>query len=167
MGYQFLLQGIFPTQGWTPGLLCLLHWQANFLPLSHLGSPGYTLTYYTSSWYIINIAYQQILPLFKKKPESDFYAVHFLQEKRFLAFTPGEKVHLEKFLRRNLGFTASLSHPICYLSSWCCQGLISPSWQHQKSAQSTCSADSASEMRSREALGDGLACSLPLSWFCH
>ena len=31
----FLLQGIFPTQGLN---LCLLHWQADSLPLSHLGS---------------------------------------------------------------------------------------------------------------------------------
>ena len=32
---HFLLQGIFPTQGLN---LCLLHWQADSLPLSHLGS---------------------------------------------------------------------------------------------------------------------------------
>ena len=32
---HFLLQGIFPTQGTN---LCLLHWQANSLSLSHLGS---------------------------------------------------------------------------------------------------------------------------------
>ena len=31
-----LLQGIFPTQGSNP---CLLHWQADSLPLSHQGSP--------------------------------------------------------------------------------------------------------------------------------
>ena len=36
IGFHFLLQGIFPTQGLN---LCLLHWQANSLPLSHLGSP--------------------------------------------------------------------------------------------------------------------------------
>ena len=30
------LQGIFPTQGTNPRLL---HWQVDFLPLSHLGSP--------------------------------------------------------------------------------------------------------------------------------
>ena len=34
-GCYFLLQGIFPTQGSN---LCLLHWQADSLPLSHLGS---------------------------------------------------------------------------------------------------------------------------------
>ena len=37
MGCHFLPQGIFPTQGSD---LCLLHWQADSLPLSHLGSPS-------------------------------------------------------------------------------------------------------------------------------
>ena len=35
MGCHFLLQGILLTQGLN---LCLLHWQASFLPLSHQGS---------------------------------------------------------------------------------------------------------------------------------
>jgi len=34
---QFLLQGIFLTQGSNPHILHLLHWQADSLPLSHLG----------------------------------------------------------------------------------------------------------------------------------
>ena len=34
-------RGIFPTQGSNPGLLWLLHWQADALPLSHLGSPWF------------------------------------------------------------------------------------------------------------------------------
>ena len=34
---HFLLQGIFPTEGWN---LCLLHYQADSLPLYHLGSAG-------------------------------------------------------------------------------------------------------------------------------
>ena len=34
------LQQIFSTQGSNPGLLCLLHWQVDSSPLSHLGSPG-------------------------------------------------------------------------------------------------------------------------------
>ena len=33
----FLLQGIFPTQGSNPHLLCLLHWQADSLPLAPPG----------------------------------------------------------------------------------------------------------------------------------
>ena len=32
--------GIFPDQGSTP---CLLHWQADSLPLRHQGSPLYTI----------------------------------------------------------------------------------------------------------------------------
>ena len=36
---HFLFQRIFLTQRWKPHLLCLLHWQVDSLPLSHLGSP--------------------------------------------------------------------------------------------------------------------------------
>ena len=39
VGCHFLLQGIFLTQGSNPHLLGLLPWQADSLPLSHLGSP--------------------------------------------------------------------------------------------------------------------------------
>ena len=38
-GCHFLLQGVFLTQGSNLCLLHLLHWQADCLPLSHLGSP--------------------------------------------------------------------------------------------------------------------------------
>ena len=38
MGCHSLLQGIVPTQGSNPCLLCLLHWQLDSLPLCHLGS---------------------------------------------------------------------------------------------------------------------------------
>ena len=37
VGCQFLLQGIFLTQGLKPSLL---HWQVDSLPLSPLGSPA-------------------------------------------------------------------------------------------------------------------------------
>ena len=37
VGHHFLLQGIFPAQGLNPGLLCLLHWQLESLPLHHVG----------------------------------------------------------------------------------------------------------------------------------
>ena len=39
VGCLFLLQRIFLTQGSNPRLLCLLHWQTDSLPRSHLGSP--------------------------------------------------------------------------------------------------------------------------------
>ena len=35
---EYLLQEIFLTQGLNPCLLYFLHWQADSLPLSHLGS---------------------------------------------------------------------------------------------------------------------------------
>ena len=37
MGCHALLQGIFPTQGLNLHLLCLLHWQADSLPLAPSG----------------------------------------------------------------------------------------------------------------------------------
>ena len=40
--YHFLLQEIFPSQGSNLCLLCLLHWQADSLPLSHLGNLPYS-----------------------------------------------------------------------------------------------------------------------------
>ena len=36
---QALLPGILPTHGFNLHLLCLLHWQAGYLPLVHLGNP--------------------------------------------------------------------------------------------------------------------------------
>ena len=36
VGCHFLLQGISPTQGLNPSLLCLLHWQVDSLPLCYL-----------------------------------------------------------------------------------------------------------------------------------
>ena len=39
VGGHALLQGIFPTQGWKSGLLKLLHFLADFLPLSPRENP--------------------------------------------------------------------------------------------------------------------------------
>ena len=40
VGCHALLQGIFPTQGRNPCLLCFLHWQASSLPLAPPGKPN-------------------------------------------------------------------------------------------------------------------------------
>ena len=37
VGCHVLLQGLFPTQGLNPCLLCFLHWQAGSLPLAPPG----------------------------------------------------------------------------------------------------------------------------------
>ena len=55
VGCHVLLQGLFPTQGLNPCLLCFLHWQAGSLPLEPLGNP--TMHIYLSSIYI---EFQQI-----------------------------------------------------------------------------------------------------------
>ena len=39
VGYHFLLQRNFPTQGLNPRLLCLLHWQVGSLPPAPPGKP--------------------------------------------------------------------------------------------------------------------------------
>ena len=41
MDCHFPLQGMFLPQRWNPCLLCLLHWQVDSLPLSHLGNHHY------------------------------------------------------------------------------------------------------------------------------
>ena len=41
VGGHFLLQGIFLIQGSNLYLLCLLYWQTDSSPLSHLGSTPY------------------------------------------------------------------------------------------------------------------------------
>ena len=42
VGCHVLLQGIFPTQGWNPRLLHLLHWQVGSLPLLASGKSSYS-----------------------------------------------------------------------------------------------------------------------------
>ena len=51
MGCHFLFQGIFPTQGMNPRLLCLLHWLVNSLPLAPPGKPMATREF-TNSYFI-------------------------------------------------------------------------------------------------------------------
>ena len=41
MGCHFLLQGVFQTQSSKPHSLCLLHWQADSLPLVPPGKPKF------------------------------------------------------------------------------------------------------------------------------
>jgi len=52
-GCHFLLQGIFLTQILNPFLLYILHWQADFVPLSHLEIP--TIIYTTSKYTTIPV----------------------------------------------------------------------------------------------------------------
>ena len=54
-GCHFLLQGIFPRQGLKPRLLCLLHWQADSLPLGQLRSPTSFFRYRETSIQYTNV----------------------------------------------------------------------------------------------------------------
>ena len=47
-GLPFFFQGIFPTRGTNPHLLCVLHWQARSLPLVLHGKP-------TISWSLFKL----------------------------------------------------------------------------------------------------------------
>ena len=47
MGCHFLLQGIFPTQGSNSCILCLLHWQVDSWPFSHLGRQCFFIVFAT------------------------------------------------------------------------------------------------------------------------
>ena len=67
MGCPLLLQGIFPTQGSNLCLLHLLHWQADSLPLYHLGSPWGILGYLK---YIVKFNFTCFCILFNVKPKN-------------------------------------------------------------------------------------------------
>ena len=45
MSFHALLQGIFPTQGWNPCLLGLLHWEAGSLSLAPPRKPIHIFLY--------------------------------------------------------------------------------------------------------------------------
>ena len=56
VGCHFLLQGIVPAQGSNPSLPCLLHWQVDSLPLSHLGSSFPLCSWIISLYWLIRFA---------------------------------------------------------------------------------------------------------------
>ena len=83
----FLLQRIFPTQGSNLHLLCILHWQVDSLPLSHLESvyPDYhslAFQFYSSIpklfWY-----------------NSKFFAFPYEFENKFVNFYQKKKSNLD------------------------------------------------------------------------
>ena len=82
MGCHFLLQGIFPTQGLNPHLLCLLHWWEDSLPLNHLAmlipNSILLLTQHTS-WPLlcsINWCILKNANLFQYQPEQNKRRAH-------------------------------------------------------------------------------------------
>ena len=63
VGWHFFLQEIFQTQGSNPYLLCFLHWWADTLPLSHLGSCW--MTYFTLTKDLLKIPLSKHSPILR------------------------------------------------------------------------------------------------------
>ena len=70
VGCHFHIQGIFPTQGSNPHLLCLLHWQVGSLPLVPPGKPPVQLH---SRW----LKSEHL----RERPESVIFTAHWLTAK--------------------------------------------------------------------------------------
>ena len=68
VGCHALLQGIFPTQGSNLRLLCLLHWQADSLPLAPPGKPRPSLRVCLSIMVLIQSARATFYPTLPKGP---------------------------------------------------------------------------------------------------
>jgi len=69
-GLPFPSPGIFLTQGSNLCLLCLLHWQVDSLPLSHLGSPPWHYPFLNISKRFSD-AWAKYLPLCSWWPENE------------------------------------------------------------------------------------------------
>ena len=54
-------QGLFPTQGLCPGVLCLLYWQVDSLPMHHLGSPPFPYGLFLKYWIEFPVLYSRSL----------------------------------------------------------------------------------------------------------
>ena len=61
VGCYFLLPGIFPSQGSTPRLLHLLHWQVDSFLLSHWGGSIARCTCICIFWFQIHFTFPQYL----------------------------------------------------------------------------------------------------------
>ena len=61
VGCHALLQGIFPSQGWNPRLLHLLHWQAGSLPLAPPGKSLLTTYLYLTQLTILYYKLKDLL----------------------------------------------------------------------------------------------------------
>ena len=77
VGYQFLLQGIFPTQRLNP---CLLHCQVGSLPLCHLGSPWTPLPNKVSYFVSIYVSNNSFLSVRKEPTLGSLKGSPFLQQ---------------------------------------------------------------------------------------
>ena len=106
VGYHFLLQGIFPTQGSNTHLLQLLHWQADCLPLSHLGSPFTVYTYIKTPECTLEIFYNVICHLYLDKAKINYTYWILLPMQQVWVWFLGWKDPLEKKMTSNSSILA-------------------------------------------------------------
>ena len=83
VGFHFLLQGIFPTQGSN---LCLRHWQADSLPLSHQGCPAHTAYLSASGFHSIGHFFFISLPSVTQGRIFSYCFSHILGSADFVLF---------------------------------------------------------------------------------
>ena len=70
VSFHALLPGTFPTQEPNPNLLCLLHWEAGFLPAeASVSPPGSSVGNKTVGWEAVG---QQDIPAVSKHHFTDF-----------------------------------------------------------------------------------------------
>ena len=81
-----LLQGIFPTQGLNPYLLCLLHWQAGSLPLAPPGKPTFQVSLL---FFLLTCSYVAISQLYHLGKEFGKIVKRFSCQSKIFKWNPG------------------------------------------------------------------------------
>ena len=120
VGCHFLLQGIFPTQGSNPHLLCLLHWQAGSLPLA----PQYSLTGLSAMMEMVLVLSSTVATscMYGLGAEfSIFFTLHFnINSHMWLVATVMDNTTLDySFLDTEAEVSpSSISHPSLESSPW-------------------------------------------------
>ena len=102
---HFLLQDIFPTQGLNSSLQCLLHWQANSSPLSHLGSPAHLLA--SMKYFSLSVTVIKSIQTQTPRQCLDFFPDVFIKillfkKELFIEFHKSAKESKTSFIRINL-----------------------------------------------------------------
>ena len=103
---SFPSPGNFPTQGLSPSLLCLLHWQVDSLSFCHLGT----------TLYIVFIYYKYIECKILTLLDPHFSSVHFRWSVVSDSLWPRESEHTRPLCPSSTPRVHSNSHPS---SRWC------------------------------------------------
>ena len=100
VGYHFLFQGIFPTQGSNPHFLCLLLWQEGSLPLVSPEKPNTTQLHIESP----KDATRKLLELISEYSKVTGYKIN---TKKSLAFLYTNNKNSERKMNETIPFTTA------------------------------------------------------------